>query len=318
MKYQVAQLSIAGGRSHNEDRVGIAERGNAVLLVVADGLGGHSGGELASEATVETVLKVFQGVKQPRLSDPFAFLALTVLKAHRAVYSRAQMHVPPLEARTTCVVCLVQEGYAYWAHVGDSRLYHFRRSRVLKRTEDHTPVEELRRDGIISEDEMTSHPRKNYLLRSLGGHEDPRISLSEETPLHTDDVLLLCSDGLWESLTPDEISHYLEVPNLEDGIEEMLFNAEKRKGDSSDNISVACLRWEDQMVLAAPRHAGPARQMDSEQLYRGAAMKKVAATVQRPPVEAPKSAAEPDAKPKSVERRIQELEEYLRQFEPKD
>jgi PPM family protein phosphatase len=320
MKYQIAQLSVAGGRSVNEDRVGIAERGNAVLLAVADGLGGHSGGELAAQTVIETVLKVFHGVKQSRIADPFAFLALTILKAHRAVGERAQMHVPPLEARTTCVVCLVQDGYAYWAHIGDSRLYHFRRSRLLKRTEDHTPVEELRRDGVISEDEMASHPRKSYLLRSLGGAEDPRIALSDETPLHPDDVLLVCSDGLWEALTPAQMLPFLEASNLEDGIEDMLFAAEKQMGHGADNITAACLRWEDRATLKPSLPAPAAGQVDSAQLYRGAAAKMAARRTPPAPASV-KPNANTAATPASrgdIEDRIQELEDYLRQFEPKD
>ncbi|MBI3898790.1 MAG: serine/threonine-protein phosphatase [Gammaproteobacteria bacterium] len=320
MKYQVAQFSVVGGRSTNEDCVGIAERPNAVILVLADGLGGHTGGELASQTAVETVLKVFQGVKQARLQDPFAFLALTLLQAHRAIVARAQMHVPPLEARTTCVVCLVQDGYAYWAHVGDSRLYHFRRARMLKRTEDHTPVEELRRDGIISEEEMASHPRKSYLLRSLGGNEDPRISLGEETPLHTDDMLLLCSDGLWEALTAEQILVHLEAPKLEDGVEEMLFDAEKRMGHHCDNVTVACLRWEDRAVRALPRHTQPASQIDSAQLYRGAAAKVAAQRNAPTPKEKKLEERKPDTSANeqtSIENRIQELEDFLRKFEPK-
>lgn len=319
MKYQVAQFSVAGGRSANEDRVGIAERPNAVLMVVADGLGGHSGGELAAQTVVETVLKVFQGVKEPRLADPFAFLALTILKAHRAIHTRAQMHVPPLEARTTCVVCLVQDGYAYWAHVGDSRLYHFRRARLLKRTEDHTPVEELRRDGVISEEEMASHPRKSFLLRSLGGGEDPRIALGEETALHPDDTLLLCSDGLWESLPAAAIVSHLEAPRLEDGIEDMLFAAEKRMGDGADNITVACLRWEDRATLMPSLRPTSLSQIDSEHLYRQAAVKKLAGNRSASAPTTPKtSTPTPPASRKSIDRDIEELENYLKQFEPKN
>jgi PPM family protein phosphatase len=316
MKYQVAQLSVAGGRSVNEDRVGIAERANAVLLVVADGLGGHTGGELAAQTVVETVLKVFQSVKQPRIDDPFAFLALTLLKAHRAVLTRAQMHVPPLEARTTCIVCLVQDGCAYWAHVGDSRLYHFRRARLLKRTEDHTPVEELRRDGIISEDEMATHPRKSFLLRSLGGAEDPRISLSDETPLHPDDTLLLCSDGLWEALTPEQILPHLETANLEDGIEDLLLAAEKHMGHEADNITIACLRWEDRATLTPSLPRPAAGQIDGAQLYRGAAAK-IAAKRPAPRSRIATKSPEPPMDREKIEGRIEELEKYLRQFEPK-
>lgn len=311
MKYQLAQLSVGGGRAANEDRIGVAERDNAVLLVVADGLGGHTGGELAAQTLVETVVRVFQGVKQPRLPDPFSFLALTILKAHNSVGARARMHVPPLEARTTCVVCLVQDGYAYWAHVGDSRLYHFRQGKLLARTEDHTTIEELRRDGVITEEEMANHPRKSWLLRSIGGPTPPRISLGEEVALHTGDTLLLCSDGLWEALRTEEIGAALKRPRVEEAVEEMVLAAEKRMGDACDNVSAVCLRWDDRLTKSLPLQPPRPAQVDAEELWRGAAAKVVA---RRAP-DRPGPAGGP--RQDRIESEIRELEEYLRKLETK-
>lgn len=315
MKYQIAQYSSPGARSVNEDRAGIAERNNAVLLAVADGLGGHTGGELAAQTVVETVTRLFLGVKETRIADPFAFLALTMLKAHRSIVSRAQAHVPPLEARTTCVLCLVQEGYAYWAHVGDSRLYHFRGTRLLTRTADHTAIEELRQDGVISEEEMANHPRKSYLLRSLGGRGEPRISLGEETALQAGDTLLLCTDGLWEGLPSEEIAKYLGAPQLEHGVGDMLYAAENRMGETCDNITVACLRWEDRPAPRLAPRAPTARQIDAELLWQRAAPK---VAIKRAPGATTKAAAEPADRRNIIEHRIREIEDYLRQFEPKN
>lgn len=313
MKYQVVQLSSSGARRANEDRVGIAERPNAVLLAVADGLGGHTGGELASQTVVETIMRLFHSVKQAQLADPFAFLALSMLKAHRSVGARARAHKPPLEARTTCVLCLVQEGYAYWAHVGDSRLYHFRGERLLKRTEDHTTIEELRRDGIISEEEMAHHPRKNALLRTLGGNEDPRISLSEEALLKTGDTLLLCSDGLWEAVTTEEMGRMLSLPSMENGIEELVSTAEKRRGDACDNVTVACLRWEDRTALTLPlRGLTAPTQIDTQRLLKQSLTRKASAP--RSETESPPS---PQERRENIESSINELEEYLRRLESK-
>jgi len=314
MKYQIAQFTSAGGRLHNEDRVGIAERKNAVLLAVADGLGGHSGGELAAQTAVETVVRLFQGVKQPQLPDPFAFLALTMLKAHSSVVARARAHSPPLEARTTCVLCLVQSGYAYWAHVGDSRLYHYRGTQLVRRTEDHSTIEELRRDGVITEDEMANHPRKSYLLRSLGGNGDPRISLGEETPLQPGDSILLCSDGLWEGMPTKEIGRYLATPKLEIGIEEMLYTTEKRMGESCDNVTIACLRWEDRAAAPSRLRAPMARQVDADLLWRGAASKVAA----RRAASASKNEPEQPTRRGGIKDSIQEIEDYLRRYDPKN
>ena len=314
MKYQIAQFTSAGGRGHNEDRAGIAERKNAVLLAVADGLGGHSGGELAAQTAVETILRLFRSIKQPQLPDPFAFLALTILKAHSSIVARARANSPPLEARTTCVLCLVQDGYAYWAHVGDSRLYHFRGTQLVSRTEDHSTIEELRRDGVITEDEMASHPRKSFLLRSLGGKGEPRISLGEETALQPGDSILLCSDGLWEGMPTKEIGRYLATPKLENGIEEMLYNTEKRMGESCDNVTIACLRWEDRAAAPSRLRAPMARQVDADLLWRGAASK---AAAQRNAAVA-KDEPESPTRRGNIENRIQEIEDYLRRYEPKN
>ena len=120
MKYELAEYSLRGAREMNQDAIGYSERGNSVLLVLADGLGGHEGGELASELLVQAVIHAYQSVKQAMITQPSAFLALAILHAHRAINSMGKAQNPPIEPRTTCVLCLVQDGYAYWAHVGDS------------------------------------------------------------------------------------------------------------------------------------------------------------------------------------------------------
>jgi len=307
MKYQLAHYSLCGARAANEDRVGAAERPNALLMVVADGLGGHSGGELAAQTLVETVLRVFQSVKQRSIDDPSAFLALTILQAHKAVGARGKMHNPPLEARTTCVVCLVQNGYAYWAHVGDSRLYHFRQNKLLARTEDHTAIEQLRRDGLISEEEMSTHPRKSFLMQSIGGGSAPTIALSGETRLHTGDLLLLCSDGVWEAYSAEEIAANLDRPRIDEALEDMLLAAEKKMGDTCDNVSAVCLRWEDRVTTSLPLLGNGAQQVGRNDLWKSAASKTASRIAPAPAAGATTS----------IERRIQELEEYLQRFEPK-
>ena len=110
MKYQITQYTLRGARPHNEDRVGYAERDNAVLMAVADGLGGHRGGEVAAEILVQTLMHSFESLRQPVIQRPSAFLALGILQAHHAIIARGQANTPPIEPRTTCVVCLVQNG----------------------------------------------------------------------------------------------------------------------------------------------------------------------------------------------------------------
>lgn len=313
MPYQLAQYSLRGGRPTNQDRIGVAERDNAVIMVVADGLGGHSGGELAAATLTDIVLRAFGSVKQPVITRPSAFLALTILQAHTAVHARGRTHIPPIEPRTTCVICLVQNGYAYWAHVGDSRLYHFRDNRLLTRTQDHTTVEQMHQDGLISDEEMGEHPSKGRLLKCVGGPNKPTISLGEETALQRGDTLLLCSDGLWEALSAEEIAGYVRTGVLEEGVEEMLLAVERKMKRESDNISVVCLRWDEAMTKALPLQGNAAMQVNPKQIWDDGT--KLSAGVKRQQRATNAEAAE---EPKgSLDSRIQELEEYLRRYEPK-
>ncbi len=304
MKYQIASQSLRGARPTNQDRVAYAERDNAVLMVLADGLGGHRGGETAAELLVETVVNAFRAVKHPRIAQPSACLTLGIVQAHNAIHEHAKS-TPELTPRTTCVLCLVQDGYAYWAHVGDSRLYHFRGDTLLRRTHDHTTTEELRQDGLLSDDEMRDHPQKSRLLKCVGGPAQPTISLGEETRLERGDVLLLCSDGLWEALAPGELAAFTRRDPIEEGAEEMLAAAEHKMRGASDNISAVCLRWEEAATRAAPLQGKRAGQADPKELwnhgvYMSAAQKK------------PRLPKHSDtAPPQDLARDIRELEDYL-------
>ncbi len=316
MKYQVTQYSLRGGRPNNQDRVAVAERDNAVMLAVADGLGGHAGGELAAESFVQTAVHAFRNVKQPSIERPSAFLALVIRQAHNLIRVRARNHPMEIEPRTTCVLCIVQNGYAYWAHVGDSRLYHLRGTKVLARTQDHTALEQWREEGLVTESEMGEHFSKGRLLRCLGSTKEPAIDLGQETTLQRGDTLLLCSDGLWEALPTEEIARYANSPALEEGIEEMLLAVERKRKAASDNVSVVALRWDDAMPKALPLQGNPAVQLEPSALVREGARAVAGRKTTAPPNEAP---APRQKKPgtESLDQRIEELEKYLSRFEPR-
>ncbi len=316
MKYQIADYSVRGSRDMNEDRIGFAERGNSVLLVLADGLGGHSGGELAAELLVQAVIHAYQSIKQSMITQPSAFLALAILHAHRAINAMGKAQTPPIQPRTTCVLCLVQDGYAYWAHIGDSRLYLFRNNGVMRRTNDHTIIERLRQEGVLTEKEMLDHPEKNRLLRCIGGPRDPLVTLGEETALMPGDTLFLCTDGLWESLSADEIQQYLNNKDLEDAVVDMLLAAESKMEGSSDNISATCLRWEDGLTDKPPLQVNTTAEINHAALWAIAAKKKAPG--------APAAADEKPAKPSrkkepetSLEEEIKNLQAFLDDYLPK-
>ena len=307
MKYQIAYESLRGARASNQDRVAHAERNNAVLMVLADGLGGHRGGETAAELLTQTVVRAFRTIRQPVIQQPSAFLALSILQAHNAIYEYAKA-TPELTPRTTCVLCLVQNGFAYWAHVGDSRLYHVRGGRLRVRTHDHTTTEALRQEGLLSDEEMRDHPQKSRLLKCVGGPSRPTISLGEETRLEYGDLLLLCSDGLWEALPPEQLIAFLQRPSVEEAVDDMLAAAEKKMGADSDNLSAVCLRWEEAATRAAPLQGNRAGEVDSNELWEHGA-RVTAAQKGRPP-KAPAAKAVKD-----IARDIRDLEDYVKSID---
>lgn len=318
MKYQIATLSLTGNRTSNQDRVAVEESGNAVLMVLADGLGGHAGGARAAEILVRTARHAFESIRQPLITKPSAFLALTILRAHKEIVAYGQAQHPSISPRTTCVVCLVQSGYAYWAHVGDSRLYHFRNGQVLRRTLDHTVTEQMHLDGLLTESEMMRHPEKSRLLKALGSPRAPAITLGEETPLARGDTLLLCSDGLWEALPTTEMADFLRKDSVDESIDDMLHAAEKRMLKRADNLSAICFRWEENLTRALPlQHEGEGGgDIDPKALLDNARPR---AALPAKPAKA-KSAkstktAPPAPKKKSLDDTIDELEAFLARFE---
>jgi PPM family protein phosphatase len=310
MRYDIAQHSARGARPNNQDRIALVERDNAVLMVVADGLGGHRGGEIAAEILAQTMEHAFQSVRAPVIDRPSAFLALGILQAHQAILRRSKASMNTIQPRTTCVMCMIQNGYAYWAHVGDSRLYHFRHGRLLQRTQDHSTVEELRKDGLVTEDEMRQHPQKGKLTICVGGPNKPKIALGEETALARDDVLLLCSDGVWEAYTPEELLRTLDGDDLDAAVEEMLFGAERKMQEHCDNLSAICVRWLEDAPTTLPLQGNAPVQVDERSIVDGAA-NFTAATQQREKPAVPKDPQ------RSVADEIRELEQYLRRRDPK-
>jgi len=244
LRVEYAEISLLGGREENQDRVATAVAEQAALLVVVDGMGGHAHGARAAQVTQQVIVDAFLQSPQP-LFDPLGFLHLTLGRAHEEVVKLgAQL---PLEhrPRATCAVCIVQQGASWWAHVGDSRLYQVRRGSLLTRSRDHSHVELLLREGLISAEQASNHPMRNFVECCLGGDPIlPDMSLSRRRPLQPDDLLLVCTDGLWGSFKDDEIVSELGTPGtLRDKLLKLGERAVKRAGAASDNTSAAALRW---------------------------------------------------------------------------
>lgn len=243
MNYGIYQASRKGGRPYNEDRLFFAQTDAAMILVVADGMGGHAHGEVASQLTVDTLGRMFREEAQPLLADPSGFLLDAIYAAHDAINAHALAVDMPEAPRTTCVACIVQEGAAIWAHVGDSRLYHFGRDRFQMHTRDHSMVQDLIDRGIFSAEEAQQKAGRNFLYNAVGGSMLPDIELSDATLLHEGDLLLLCSDGFWDSLAPEEMLTEFQAKPLQQAVHHLMDLAENRGGAHCDNLTVLALRY---------------------------------------------------------------------------
>ena len=240
-----ADLSLVGNREENQDRVAIAGGDGSVLLVVVDGMGGHADGAQAAEVALRTMVGAFWEASRP-LFDPEGFLHLTMGLAHEAVVALGQGLAPDIRPRATCAVCLIQGPSAYWAHIGDSRVYLIRNGAVIDRTRDHSHVELLLRAGRITETQAAAHPMRNYVECCIGGDPVlPEMSLSGRRSLQTGDVVLLCSDGFWTGLPDMQIAGISQARErgLKDSLADLGERAVQATAPLADNTTAAAVRW---------------------------------------------------------------------------
>jgi serine/threonine protein phosphatase PrpC len=245
MKFSIFQESRKGGRKANQDRIGYAYTRDTLLTVVADGMGGHLHGEVASQITVQYLTEAFQRDAKVKLADPSDFLRKGIREAHFALADYAQARGLAESPRTTCVACVVQDSMAHWAHVGDSRLYHVRRGQVQAQTRDHSRVQILIDRGRIREEAVAAHPDRNKIFNCIGAATPPEVELSKQTLLQEGDTLILCTDGLWGPLTRKLITAALLRRDIMKAMPELLDLAEARAGKDSDNLSVLAVAWEE-------------------------------------------------------------------------
>src|SRR5574340_321005 len=163
MKFSIYQSSRQGGRKYNQGRVAYSYSKESLLMVVADGMGGHFHGEIAAQMTVQLVAEMFQKQAHPTLRDPLFFLDHAMHAVHDAISDYSAENELLESPRTTCVAAVIQRDMAYWAHVGDSRLYFFRQGRLVTRTQDHSRVQQMFDQGRITGAQMTTHPERNKI-----------------------------------------------------------------------------------------------------------------------------------------------------------
>lgn len=254
MRVEIAQVSLLGNREINQDRIAYVEDKLGTMLVLGDGLGGRPGGELAAEQLVKTMQQAMEESDVP-IVEPEQFLKQNLMRAHRVIQIVGQQQQPPVTPGTTAVACLVQNGRAYWAHVGDSRLYLFRHGVALYRTADDSYVEKLYQAGRISHERRDDHPMKNYVTQCLGLMEKrPSIPVNKDILLQEGDIILLCSDGFWEPLDDAQIGAGLSQGKLSDCLAQLAQRAEQNKYPFADNTSVIALKIISLQQLAGENH----------------------------------------------------------------
>ncbi|MDR0672793.1 MAG: serine/threonine-protein phosphatase [Zoogloeaceae bacterium] len=245
MRFTIYQESRRGGRRNNEDRMAYSYSRDALLLVIADGMGGHYYGEVAAQIAVQTMTSAFQQEAQTTLEDPFWFLQKHIGNAHYAISAYTETHRLEDSPRTTIVACVIQNNIAYWAHAGDSRLYLIRQGQIIGQTRDHSQVQMLVDEGMISREQAETHPERNKVYSCLGGTHPPEVECSRKTPLHSGDLLLLCTDGIWGVMPGDILAQALQHPDLVQSAAQIVERAETWGGAQGDNLSLIAVRWEE-------------------------------------------------------------------------
>jgi serine/threonine protein phosphatase PrpC len=243
VKLEFAKTSLIGHRMENQDRVEIVTAGPSALLIVVDGMGGHAEGAKASEVTVACLANRFREIGQPVL-DPQGFLISALAEAHDEVVALGSGISVEKRPRATCAVCLVQDERTYCAHVGDSRIYQLRDGAILHRSRDHSRVELLVHEGVIEEREVSTHPMRNFVECCLGGSEPlPDMSVAGSRRLLPDDVVMLCSDGLWSGAGDEELLTLTQSDvALEPALTELAELAVANNAPHGDNTSAVAVR----------------------------------------------------------------------------
>ncbi len=242
MKFSVFQVSRKGGRVLNEDRMGYSYTRSSGILLLADGMGGHPEGEVAAQLALQAMSALYQKQANPVIDDLNAFLTDAVMAAHRQIIKYAIEKGMLDTPRTTVVAAVVQDGTATWVHCGDSRLYLVRNGQLVVRTRDHSYLEQPPKGHTPTR--MAEHANRNILFTCLGSPTKPQFDLAGPVALQQGDKLMLCSDGLWGTLSDDEIVHELGARVVGDAVPGLVEMALQRAGATSDNVTAIALEWE--------------------------------------------------------------------------
>ena len=231
-----------GDRKEQQDRVGLLpnpKRPGFFMALLADGMGGHSGGAMAAE---QVILKGQQNFEAfgPADETPKELLRSIIDEAHTVI--KLTRFTSEQDPHTTACVLLFQPGRIDWAHCGDSRIYHFRGDRLVSRSFDHSYVNEMLRKGYLTPEQAESHPQKNVLLGCLGSEREPTIDYGEAAPPAAGDIFLLCSDGMSNYIEHGELERIVAMTWYRRLPETLIDLANQRGGDDNITVIVAAVR----------------------------------------------------------------------------
>lgn len=233
-----------GDRESQQDRVCLFRNllePNCILAIVSDGMGGLSGGRKAADQVMLTADQLFRSFNSetdhsPQLLERIALEAHTVIGL-TAIASDDQPHT------TYASFVVTSSGSCYWAHVGDSRIYHFQNALLANRTSDHSYVQSLVDSHEITPAQAVNHPKSNILTQCLGSKIPPKITHHKITKLQSGDVVMACSDGVWSYFRESELGAILDTCTPREAIELIITTARSRGRNRGDNLSIAIVKY---------------------------------------------------------------------------
>ncbi len=261
MKFSVFQLSRIGGRVTNQDRTGYSYTRNAGFFLVADGLGGHPQGEVASQMALQVMTGLFQNDAKTGIKNPHDFLETAIKIADRRIHQYSIEKGMSDSPRTTLVAALIQEGGVSWIHCGDSRLYLVRDGELLAKTRDHSYFEQ--KQGHSTDEKLSVDVNRNMLFTCLGSPIPPVFEISGPVGLKEGDKILLCSDGLWGSLSDVEIVYDLVNKTVADAVRDLVNKALTKAGSNSDNVTALAIEWETPDMFETTRVSVSTQSLDA-------------------------------------------------------
>jgi PPM family protein phosphatase len=242
MRFSVYQVSRKGGREKNEDRMGYCYTRESGLFALADGMGGHPEGEMASQLALQTMAALFQRDARPSLPDPVRFLQDAIMAGHHQLLRYASEKGLMDTPRTTIVACILQGNIAYWAHCGDSRLYMVRGDKLIARTRDHS-YSELQ-ESLSTVVSLAERYNRNVLFTCLGSPGKPVVDTAGPLVMQEGDRIMLCSDGMWGTVPDETITRHLSSRTISDAVPELVEEALRQGGPKCDNVTVLAVEWE--------------------------------------------------------------------------